>query len=461
MRNRKTLPAIALIAAGAGDPELLSVRGASLLASARGRRVRPGGHGPGRRAMTSRSWTSRPRRSTPPPSPRLSSSRHAPDAGRCGLYAGDPFLDGRASAEAKVIHRAKAPFEILPSAADVDGCGRLRRHRPGGTQVQATAGRRPAVGEVDAETLADASATVVVRNGGRFGRWDREGRTGRRAYSGVDRDGRRQGWHHRRAADDRDHAGRGRCRPEGRETDRQRRRVHRRGGRHRPAIWAGSRAKPLFGWRVLVPRTKEQAGELSAQLRCYGAVPGRGADDLGRAAAHPAADGAGRSRASVAGRYQWIAFTAVNAVRAIREKFEEYGLDARPSPGSRSPRSASRPPRRCASSACAPTWCRRPTSSRRPGCSRTGRTRDDELDPIDRVFLPRADIATENLVAGLIELGWEVDDVTAYRTVRAAPPPARDPRGDQDRRVRRGRLHLVEHGAQPRRHRRQAARRRR
>lgn len=27
-------------------------------------------------------------------------------------------------------------------------------------------------------------------------------------------------------------------------------------------------------------------------------------------------------------------------------------------------------------------------------------------------------------MAGLIDLGWEVDDVTAYRTVRAAPPPA-------------------------------------
>ena len=40
------------------------------------------------------------------------------------------------------------------------------------------------------------------------------------------------------------------------------------------------------------------------------------------------------------------------------------------------------------------------------------------------MFLPRADIATETLVAGLVELGWEVDDVTAYRTVRAAPPPA-------------------------------------
>ena len=48
---------------------------------------------------------------------------------------------------------------------------------------------------------------------------------------------------------------------------------------------------------------------------------------------------------------------------------------------------------------------------------------DEALDPINRVFLPRADIATENLVAGLIDLGWECDDVTAYRTVRAAPPP--------------------------------------
>ena len=38
--------------------------------------------------------------------------------------------------------------------------------------------------------------------------------------------------------------------------------------------------------------------------------------------------------------------------------------------------------------------------------------------------LPRADIATETLAAGLRERGWEIDDVTAYRTVRAAPPAA-------------------------------------
>ena len=49
---------------------------------------------------------------------------------------------------------------------------------------------------------------------------------------------------------------------------------------------------------------------------------------------------------------------------------------------------------------------------------------DDVLDPINRVFLPRADIATETLAEGLRNLGWEVEDVTAYRPVRAPPPPA-------------------------------------
>jgi uroporphyrinogen III methyltransferase/synthase len=45
-------------------------------------------------------------------------------------------------------------------------------------------------------------------------------------------------------------------------------------------------------------------------------------------------------------------------------------------------------------------------------------------DALERALLPRADIATETLSAGLVELGWQVDDVTAYRTVRAAPPAA-------------------------------------
>ena len=49
---------------------------------------------------------------------------------------------------------------------------------------------------------------------------------------------------------------------------------------------------------------------------------------------------------------------------------------------------------------------------------------DEDLDPVGRVLLPRADIATDVLVDGLANLGWEVEDIVAYRTVRAAPPSA-------------------------------------
>ncbi|HZC27038.1 MAG TPA: bifunctional uroporphyrinogen-III C-methyltransferase/uroporphyrinogen-III synthase, partial [Actinopolymorphaceae bacterium] len=86
--------------------------------------------------------------------------------------------------------------------------------------------------------------------------------------------------------------------------------------------------KPLFGWRVLVPRTKEQAGVLSKLLRQYGAVP----EEVPTISVEPPRNPQQLDRAItglVTGRYQWVAFTSVNAVRAVREKFEEYGLDAR------------------------------------------------------------------------------------------------------------------------------------
>ena len=86
--------------------------------------------------------------------------------------------------------------------------------------------------------------------------------------------------------------------------------------------------KPLFGWRVLVPRTKDQAGPLVARLRGYGAVP----DEVPTISVEPPRNPLQMDKAVrglVEGRYEWIAFTSVNAVKAVREKFEEYGLDAR------------------------------------------------------------------------------------------------------------------------------------
>jgi len=47
--------------------------------------------------------------------------------------------------------------------------------------------------------------------------------------------------------------------------------------------WWESRS--LYGWRVLVPRTKDQAVEMSEKLRSHGAIPVEGPHDLGRAAA--------------------------------------------------------------------------------------------------------------------------------------------------------------------------------
>ncbi|MGH8960507.1 MAG: uroporphyrinogen-III synthase [Jatrophihabitantaceae bacterium] len=189
--------------------------------------------------------------------------------------------------------------------------------------------------------------------------------------------------------------------------------------RERLAWWE---ARALYGWKVLVPRTKEQAGAMSERLRSYGAVP----VEVPTIAVEPPRTPTQMERAIkglVTGRYEWIVFTSTNAVRAVREKFEEYGLDARAFAGVKIA---------CVGEATADAVR---AFGINPELVPSGEQSsegllldfppyDDVLDPIDRVLLPRADIATETLAAGLRERGWEIDDVTAYRTVRAAPPAA-------------------------------------
>ncbi|SCE76465.1 uroporphyrinogen-III C-methyltransferase [Micromonospora viridifaciens] len=180
--------------------------------------------------------------------------------------------------------------------------------------------------------------------------------------------------------------------------------------------------RPLYGWKVLVPRTKEQAGVMSARLRAYGAIP----CEVPTIAVEPPRTPAQMERAIkglVDGRYAWVIFTSVNAVRAVWEKFAEHGLDARHFGGVKIA---------CIGEATADAVrafgiqpelvpAGEQTSE---GLLAEFSPHDEILDPVGRVLLPRADIATETLAAGLTERGWEVDDVTAYRTVRAAPPPA-------------------------------------
>ena len=160
----------------------------------------------------------------------------------------------------------------------------------------------------------------------------------------------------------------------------------------------------------------------------------------------------------VDGRYAWIVFTSVNAVRAVWEKFDEHGLDAR-ALRRREDRLHRRGDRRRGARVRHPAGAgARPASSPREGLLAEFSPHDEILDPVGRVLLPRADIATETLAAGLTERGWEVDDVTAYRTVRAAPPPAEIRDAIKSGGFDAVLLHLVLDRAQPGRHRRQAAR---
>ncbi|WP_430541358.1 uroporphyrinogen-III synthase [Streptomyces carpaticus] len=198
--------------------------------------------------------------------------------------------------------------------------------------------------------------------------------------------------------------------------------VGERGANARRDELAWFESKPLFGWKVLVPRTKEQAASLSEQLRSYGAVP----SEVPTIAVEPPRTPQQMDRAVkglVTGRYEWIAFTSVNAVRAIREKFEEYGLDARAFAGIKVAAVGEQTARALIDFGVRPDLVPSGEQSA-AGLLEDWPPYDPVFDPIDRVFLPRADIATETLVAGLVEMGWEVDDVTAYRTVRASPPPA-------------------------------------
>ena len=179
-------------------------------------------------------------------------------------------------------------------------------------------------------------------------------------------------------------------------------------------------SKPLFGWRVLVPRTKEQAGALSEQLRRYGAVP----TEVPTISVEPPRTPQQMERAVkglVTGRYEWVAFTSANAVKAVREKFEDYGLDARAFAGIKVAAVGEATAKALRAFGVVPDLVPAGDQSA-AGLLAEFPAFDPAFDPIERVFLPRADIATETLSAGLVELGWEVDDVTAYRTVRAAPP---------------------------------------
>jgi uroporphyrinogen III methyltransferase/synthase len=181
-------------------------------------------------------------------------------------------------------------------------------------------------------------------------------------------------------------------------------------------------SKPLFGLRVLVPRTRAQAGTMSAHIRDLGGTP----VEVATIAIEPPRNPAPMQRAVtglVSGRFAWVAFTSTNAVRAVFEQLDELGLDARVLAGVKIAAVGD------ATAEALRGWGVRPDLVPSKAMSSEELARewpdyDEHTEFVDRVLLPRADIATETLVAGVKAKGWTVEEVTAYRTMRA---PALDP----------------------------------
>ena len=125
----------------------------------------------------------------------------------------------------------------------------------------------------------------------------------------------------------------------------------------------------------------------------------------------------------VDGRFQWVIFNSANSVRAVTERLALLGLDSRAFSGLRIAAVGADTVEALNNWGISPDLV--PEGEQRgEALAAEFPAFDDLLDPINRILIPRAEIAVDALVTSVNELGWEVEEVIAHRTVRAAPPPA-------------------------------------
>ena len=161
---------------------------------------------------------------------------------------------------------------------------------------------------------------------------------------------------------------------------------------------------------------------MNARLSQHGAIP----QSVPTISLEPPRNPAQMDRAIkgiVEGRYQWVLFTSVNAVNAVWGKFEELGLDARSFAGVHLGAVGQKTADALRDRGMQAELVPHRTKQNAAGLAEAFPEYVEDIDPVSRVLLPRADLGSDVLVDGLKEKGWEVDDVVAYRTVRAAPPP--------------------------------------
>ncbi len=179
--------------------------------------------------------------------------------------------------------------------------------------------------------------------------------------------------------------------------------------------------RPLFGRRIVVTRSREQAGELVDMLEELGAEPIQAPAIRIAPAAEPEA--LDRAAAEI-GTYDWVIFTSANGVDAFMTRLLEGPGDVRDFKGVRictiGPSTAGRLARYGIKVDLTPGEYRAEAIVEALG------SRGDIAGK--RFLLPRADIARELLGEELRRLGADVTEVAAYRTLQ--DPGSRD--GDPD-----------------------------
>ena len=165
--------------------------------------------------------------------------------------------------------------------------------------------------------------------------------------------------------------------------------------------------RPLFGKKVLVTRSRDQASELSELLRQYGAEPiefpvikispPESFDELDSALERIE-------------KYDWLLFTSANGVRAVMDRLRELGRDVRWLKG---PKIGAIGPKTAEALQC--LGVRVDFVPREFVAEAVVREFPD--DPrAKRILIPRAKEAREVIPEKLRELGADVDVVTSYKT---------------------------------------------
>jgi uroporphyrinogen III methyltransferase/synthase len=404
-----------LVGAGPGDPGLLTLRGAEVLATAE--------------VVVHDRLASAALLDLAPTDAELISVGKAPgrvemdqdginallvERGRAGkrvvrLKGGDPFVFGRGGEEAEVLAAAGVPFEVVPGITSAIAApayaGIPVTHRGLSTHVTIVTGHEdPTKGrsDVDWDALARAGGTLVIlmgaaRVGDLAARLIAGGRSPETPVAAV-RNGTRPDQTSLRATlatiGDADVVA-------------------------PSAIVVGDVAaldlgwfehRPLFGRRVAITRAREQASGLRQQLEALGAdvveVPAIRVEPL--AFEVPPLDD-----------HSWLVLTSANGVIALFDSLERAGRDAR----------ALAPVRIAAigpgtADALALFGVRADLVPERFVAESLLEAFPDPSADGERVLLARAEQARDVLPDGLAERGYRVDVLPVYRTVRADPDPA-------------------------------------